>query len=169
MGMSLTVMNALSTVAMSWLNTKSSPFGTLVAQKKFDKLDELFFATVKQSMILIVLACSFAFGGLLLCSHYLPKLAARVLTPWAFGILLLTAIVNQLTFSQAIYLRAHKAEPFLPVSICAALVEGCSTYLLGRYLGANAVAIGFFLITCCLVPWTTYIFQERRTMWHMIA
>ena len=46
MGMSLTVTGALSAVALAWMNTKSSPFGALVAQRKFDELDRLFFRTL---------------------------------------------------------------------------------------------------------------------------
>jgi hypothetical protein len=166
MGMSLTVMGALSALSMAWINTKASPFGVLVAQKKFEQLDRLFFTTLKQSMALIALACAAVFAALLLCSNYLPRVADRVLTPRAFLLLLLTAIVNQLIFSQAIYLRAHKAEPFLAVGICAALVEGCCTYLLGRFASVNAVATGFFVVTCLLAPWTTYIFQQKRKQWH---
>ena len=166
MGMSLTVMGALSTVAMAWMNTKSSPFGTLVAQRKFVELDSLFFRTLKQSLLLLALASGTVFGGLLLCTRYSPKLASRVLSPWVLGLLLLTAMVNHIIFSQAIYLRAHKAEPFLIAGLCAAIVEGCSTYLLGRFVGVEAVAIGFFIATCCLVPWTTHIFLQKRRAWH---
>ena len=166
MGMSLTVTGALSTVALAWMNTKSSPFGALVAQKNFRELDLLFFRTLKQSTLLMVTACGFVFTGLLLCSHYLPRLAGRVLTPWAFGLLMLTAILNHFVFCQALYLRAHKAEPFLVIGIVASVVMACTTYLLGRFVGVNATAAGFFVTTACLSPTTVYIFLRKRAQWH---
>jgi O-antigen/teichoic acid export membrane protein len=166
MGMSLTVMGALSTVALAWINTKSSPFGALVAQREFQQLDRLFFRTLRQSTLLLAGCCAVVFCGLLLCAHYAPRLAARVLTPWAFGLLLLTAVMNHVLFSQAIYLRAHKAEPFLVAGVCAAIVMACSTYVMGRFLGVNAVAAGFFVVTLVTTPITTYIFLTKRTLWH---
>jgi len=170
MGMSLTVTGALSTVALAWMNTKSSPFGALVAQKEFEKLDKLFFRTLKQSLLLMVVACASVFSGLLLCSHFFPKLAGRVLSPWAFGLLMLTAIMNHIVFCQALYLRAHKAEPFLVLGICGAIVMVCSTYLLGRFVGVNAVAVGFFVATSIMgPPLTTYIFLKKRAQWHTLS
>jgi len=170
MGMSLTVTGALSTVALAWMNTKSSPFGALVAQKEFEKLDKLFFRTLKQSLLLMAVACASVFSGLLLCSHFFPKLAGRVLSPWAFGLLMLTAIMNHIVFCQALYLRAHKAEPFLVLGICGAIVMVCSTYLLGRFVGVNAVAVGFFVATSIMgPPLTTYIFLKKRAQWHTLS
>jgi hypothetical protein len=167
MGMSLTVMSALNAVGMAWMNTKSSPFGTLIAKREFRTLDRLFFRTLKQSLVLMIVACASVFGALLLCARYYPKMAGRVLTPWAFGLLLLTALSNHIVFSQAAYLRAHKAEPFLVSGICGALIMTCSTYLLGRFAGPNAVAVGFFVATSIMgPPLTTYIFLKKRAQWH---
>ena len=166
MGMSLTVTGALSTVALAWMNTKSSPFGALVAQKKFTELDLLFFRTLKQSTLLMVTACASVFVGLLLCSHYWPGLAGRVLTPWAFGLLMLTAILNHIVFCQALYLRAHKAEPFLVIGICGAAIMAASTYLLGRFVGVNATALGFFVATALFTAPVTHIFLKKRREWH---
>jgi hypothetical protein len=166
MGMSLTVTGALSTVALAWMNTKSSPFGALVAKKNFRELDLLFFRTLKQSTLVMVAACASVFAGLLLCSHYWPRLAGRVLTPWAFGLLMLTAIMNHVVFCQALYLRAHKAEPFLVMGICGAAIMAASTYLLGRFVGVNATALGFFVATALFAAPLTYIFLKKRSEWH---
>ena len=43
MGMSLTLTNALITVAISWVNTKAAPFGSMIARKEYVRLDQLFF------------------------------------------------------------------------------------------------------------------------------
>ena len=48
--MSLSLNNALGTVAISWINTKAAPFGAMIARREFyAKLDHLFFRWVKQS------------------------------------------------------------------------------------------------------------------------
>ena len=114
----------------------------------------------------MVTACASVFVGLLLCSHYWPRLAGRVLTPWAFGLLMLTAILNHIVFCQALYLRAHKAEPFLVIGICGAAIMAASTYLLGRFVGVNATALGFFVATALFTAPVTHIFLKKRREWH---
>ena len=43
MGMSLSLANAIQAIAVSWVSTKSAPFGTLIARKEYRRLDETFF------------------------------------------------------------------------------------------------------------------------------
>jgi hypothetical protein len=90
-----------------------------------------------------------------------------VLPPWAFAFLLLATIMNHIVFSEALYLRAHKREPFLGQTIVAAILLSFSTFLLGKYWGANAVTVGYFAI-CALfgLPSATYIFITKRREWH---
>src|SRR5262252_1525837 len=55
MGMSLSLVNAILSVAISWISTKSAPFGTLIARKEYQQLDRTFFKALWQA-----LAVSFA-------------------------------------------------------------------------------------------------------------
>ena len=167
MGMSLSISTAVGIVALAWMNTKASPFGTLVAREKYDELDRIFFRTLKQSTVLLICGCVAVFSGLLLASSIVPKFAGRVLTPWAFGLLLFSAVGNHIVFCQALYLRAHKQEPFLVPGIFGALMIGSATYLLARYGSVNAVAVGYFLGNGMFAPSvTTFIFFKKRREWH---
>jgi len=55
MGMSLSLANAIQAIAVSWVGTKSAPFGTLVARKEFDRLDQVFFQALRQSVAVSIL------------------------------------------------------------------------------------------------------------------
>ena len=60
MGMSMTVTGAIALVSLSWVSTKMSPFGTLIAQRNFKSLDELFFPSLWKSVgVFLVLSISF--------------------------------------------------------------------------------------------------------------
>ncbi len=167
MGMSLAVSNALGTVALAWMNTKASPFGTLIAQRRFDELDRIFFRTMKQSVALLVVACGAVFGGFLACTYLWPRLASRVLPPWALALLLISAVMNHIGFCEAVYLRAHKAEPFLISGLILSLMMGTGTYLLAKYSSVNAVAVWYFVTLGILSPFVaTMIFQRKRKLWH---
>jgi hypothetical protein len=167
MGMSLTVSGAVGVVAMAWMSTKASPFGNLVARNEIDTLDRLFFRTLWQSTILCAIGAAVVFACFLVGSSIDPKLALRFLTPWAFGLLLLTIIINQVIFSEALYLRAHKQEPFLVPSVAGAFITFGTSWVLAKFLGADAVALGCFLTTALIgLPWGTYIFITMRRQWH---
>jgi hypothetical protein len=167
MGMSLSIATSIGAVAMAWMNTKASPFGSLVARGEIAALDNLFFRTLWQSTALLAAGATAFFVVLLAASYKLPHLAMRVLPPWTFALLLLTTIMNHIVFSEALYLRAHKREPFLVQTVVTAIILGCTTFLLGKFSGANAVTVGYFAIGIILgFPSATYIFIRKRREWH---
>ncbi len=167
MGMSLTIANALGTVALAWMNTKASPFGTLIAQRRFEELDHIFFRTMKQSIAILVCASTLVFGGLLTCTYLAPKMTSRVLPLWALALLLLTSIMNHLVFCEAVYLRAHKAEPFLISSLVFSILMGAGTYFLARFSTLTAVVLWYFLaLGICSPIVASVIFLRKRQDWH---
>lgn len=168
MGMSLSIASALSTVALAWMNTKASPFGTLIARREFRKLDELFFRTLRQSIALLAVGAGVMLLGLRVVGSYYPHWASRVLQLPLFAVLLATVLCNHVVFSQAIYLRAHKREPFLPLSVAVGITTACSTILLGKWWGAQGVTIGYFCTSGLFgLAFATSIFLTKRQQWHI--
>ena len=167
MGMSLTIATSIGAVAMAWINTKASPFGTLVARGEIEQLDAIFFRTLWQSTALLVCGAAAFFVVLIVAGSHFPRLTARVLPPWAFALLLLTTVMSHVVFSEALYLRAHKQEPFFTQAITVAILLGSTTWLLGKYSGVGAVTIGYFSIGGIFGLLSgTYIFLTKRRQWH---
>ena len=170
MGMSLSIASALSAVALAWINTKASPFGTLIARHEFGTLDRLFFRTLWQSALLLAIGVVALLLGLAVVTQRFPHLAARILPMPIFALLLATSFCNHIVFSEAIYLRAHKREPFLAVSIAVGVLTACSTLLLGRFWGASGVTLGYFCTSGLFgLAFGTYIFVTKRRQWHKIS
>jgi len=167
MGMSLSIVSSIGAVAIAWMNTKASPFGNLIARGEIAALDKLFFRTLWQSTLLLAAgALAFILVLLIVVSRF-PKFGLRVLPPWAVALLLLTTIMTHVVFSEALYLRAHKREPFLLLSVIGAILLATATLLLGRFWGANAVTVGYFMITAAFgLPWGTYVFLTKKREWH---
>jgi len=166
MGMSLGITNLLSSVAISWVNTKAAPFGRMIARKEYAALDKIFFRAVAQSLGVCGLLASIAWFAVLTLNFYHLKLANRMLAPLPFGIFLLTMVVNHTVFSEAIYLRSHKQEKLLLQSVIGAICIGLSTYLLGARFGAVGLVSGYFAISVVGLGTATYTFLHYRRVWH---
>jgi hypothetical protein len=170
MGMSLTIASALSAVAIAWMSTKASPFGILVARHEYETLDRLFFRTFWQSTFLLIAGAVVLLLGLGYVTLHSPHLAVRVLPLPVFGLLLATVFCNHIVLSESYYLRAHKREPFLPLSIAVGVLTTCSTLLLGKFWGATGVTLGYFCTGGIFaLGYGTFIFITKRRQWHKTA
>ena len=170
MGMSLTIATALSAVAIAWINTKASPFGLLIARRDYVTLDRLFFRTLWQSSCLLLSAVLFLLTAMALFGGTVPHLIGRVLPLSSFAILLATVLCNHILFSEAIYLRSHKLEPFMKMSVIVGLLTAVSTILTSKYCGMQGVVLGYFCINGIFgLAIGTTIFQKKRREWHCNA
>jgi uncharacterized MnhB-related membrane protein len=167
MGMSLSITTSIGAIGVAWIGTKASPFGNMIARGENAALDKVFFRTLWQSTVLVATAAAGCFLCLLIGNQRFPQLAVRVLSPWTFALLLLTMVLNHFFFGEALYLRAHKREPLLVQSVVVAFVLGLCTVILGKLFGANAVAVGYFLLGGVVrLAWATYVFLTKRRDWH---
>lgn len=169
MGMSLSLANAILNIAISWISTKSAPFGTLIARKEYQVLDRTFFQALWQAFAVSLAGALTAWLGCIYLNIEHLRFALRLLDPSTLGLLLIIMITNVVIFSEAIYLRAHKQEPFLINSIVGAIDVTIFTLVFGRYYGARGIAV-----SCCIgnvvgLVWATYVFQKYRRLWHSLG
>jgi hypothetical protein len=166
MGMSLSLANAIQAIAVSWVGTKSAPFGTMVARKEYRRLDQTFFQALWQAVAVSIAGGLTAWLGCVYLNLEHIRFAQRLLDPISIAMLMLTMIVNVIIFAQAYYLRAHKQEVFLANAIVGALAVTAFTLIFGRLYGARGI-----VISCCIgnfpgLVWSTLIFQKYRRLWH---
>ncbi len=80
---------------------------------------------------------------------------------------MLSIFLNHLLYSEALYLRAHKREPFLLLSVIVALICCANTLVAGRLWGATGVTVGYFVCGGVVnLAGGTYIFIRSRRIWH---
>lgn len=163
MGMSITITAYLWTIVLAWTSTKATPFGQMIARGEFARLDESFFRTLRQSIAALVALVALCMVGILAVQHLFPRLAARMLSPALFVLLLATALSTFVVQSMAIYLRARKREPFLFQSLIVALFTSVGVYLLIPRWGLLGSAITYFVSTGFIgLVLATAIFQKWR-------
>lgn len=167
MGMSLSVVSGISALALAWVGTKSAPFGHLIANKEYAELDKLFFRSLKQSIVVIGTSGILFFLLTLYLYNTKHSFSHRLLEPLPLSFLIAATFVNHFVVSQAIYLRAHKREPFLWISITNGTLVGLSTFFLGRCYGTIGMMMGYFIINLVIgLGVGSWIFFKCRRTWH---
>jgi len=166
LGMSFSIGNALMSISMAWMSTKAPQFGTLVATRDYVCLDRLFKLTLSRSFYVMA-----AIGIMLCLVNYILhvrsiQFSSRVLDPLPFTLLIMTTILNYVTYAQSAYLRAHKQEPFLLISLVSAGLIAALTFILAKSYGALGIMAGYFAV-CAIIGfgWGSVIFFSKRREW----
>jgi O-antigen/teichoic acid export membrane protein len=166
MGMTWSLVSVLSAVGSAWISPRVPQLGMLVAQKRYADLDALFW---RLTLIVSTTAVLGAVGIWLLVVglyHYHQFLAQRLLPPLPTALFLLASIIYTASGPMAAYLRAHKKEPLLLVSVILGISMGLSTWLLGKYYSALGMAVGYLTIYAMVFPMIVFVWQRRRKEWH---
>lgn len=169
MGMSLSLTGAITNLAVSWISTKSSPFGGLIADQKYVELDRLFFPALIQSTLVAIFSGLILWVGAFSLQQLNHPFSSRLVELLPLSLLLFASACNVYIFGLSIYLRAHKKEPFLVISIIGGILTGLSTYFLGRDYGIIGMSAGYCFVNFTVVVIAgTWIFIDKRKKWHSI-
>jgi len=166
MGMTWAFVGALVAMTTGWVLPNAPRFGILIAQQRYAELDRKFWR-----MVVIVLGVTSAgAAGIWALVFYLNQVhhpfALRLLPPAPTAYLLLATIIFSVSLPMSTYLRAHKKEPLMALSVTHGLLTGIAVLVLGRYCGADGVAIGYLVVTACVTPFVALIWYRRRAEWH---
>jgi len=171
MGMTLTALNAILGFTLSWVITKVPTFSGFIAQKKYHQLDTLFNRTLLQSswinatfligMFLVIFTIRYfniEIGGKNFGDRFLPYFSMLMM--------MLSILLNHIIASLATYLRCHKREPMMIVSITIGILCSLSTIFLGQYFGVMGMTTGYLILTLIGFIWTYFIFLTNKRKWH---
>ena len=166
MGMTWGLVSVLISMVYSWISPKVPQFGILIAKKQYKELDNLLWRTIK-----IVISVAMA-GAVVICFavYALNKighpLATRFLPLSTVEIFILAQIILIISLPFSTYLRAHKKEPLLYVSVASGIFIVLSNLILGKYYSAFGMAIGYLLVNLVLVSIVIIIWYRCRIEWH---
>lgn len=165
LGITLAVFNALLTVGMSWVNAKVPAMAAHVSRRERQQLNGLFVAVTGRAIVLTAGAALLVVLALLVLEGLYPLAAQRFASVPVALCLAVVTVANAFIFSAAAYMRAHKEEPMLAVSLVTAGVTLVAT-VMGSGLGVLPMMLLYMLVTVVLaLPWTTALFRRyyRRT------
>ncbi len=166
MGITWSLVGVLTATSGAWVSPKAPKFGMLIATRKWEELDRLFWKLTKIVAGVAGLGGAAIWAGVCLLYGLDHKYAVRVLPPLPTGLFLLATILVTVSMPMSTYLRAHKKEPLLALSVLAGIATGISTILLGKQYGATGMAAGYLLVNIFSIPAVAVIWYRFRARWH---
>lgn len=170
MGMSLSIAGYMAGLVLPWITTKATPFGRLIAARQFQGLDRLFLRTLSQALVVFTMIALVADVGVALLTVVAPRLAARMVSPQLFAVLVLAAGANCVVQSLGILLRSFKREPFLWQSMAVASFTLLVAVLTAPRWGDTGVTLGYLVATVGIsLPSALTIFVRARRRYLVIS
>jgi O-antigen/teichoic acid export membrane protein len=166
MGITWSFVAALGPISSCWLYPRVPQFGMLIARKEYDELDRLFWRITKIVVGITILGAAVIWSMIVILNRMNHPLAERFLPPLATGIFLLTQVLMSISIPFSSYLRAHKKEPLLVLSVITGVLTGLFTLVLGKYYSVIGIAIGYLCINVILIPFVIVIWYRCKVAWH---
>lgn len=167
MGMTLSFISLVQGLSGTWLQPKVPKFGMLIARREFDLLDRLWWRTTRAVILVASVAAMAGWGTLAVVSALGLPIATRLLGLLATGLFLVGAVTMAGVYCITAYLRAHKREPLLAMSLTTAVLMGVLSWQFGSRFGATGVAAVYLFVTLAVaLPWQLAIMMRARQVWH---
>jgi len=134
-GMSWGIAGALAGVALMWSTPRGPQFAVMIANRDYKKLDQILFRIMAITVAILLSAALIAWlvvYGLNVINH---PFAVRVLPPLPMALLLIGVMVANSLHPMSVYLRAHKREPYMAISVAGGILTGLLAMILGLDLG----------------------------------
>lgn len=171
MGMTITVLNAILMLTLSWVSTKVPTFSVLIARRQYIELDKLFNTALIQSTILNVFGLCVFFFLVFVLRHFQIAINGkpfgdRFLDYKSMLFMAIPITLNHIIAAWATYLRCHKKEPMLVQSIVIAVMCSASTFIFGYAFGVTGITAGYLVISFVSFAWTYFTFKTNKHSWH---
>jgi O-antigen/teichoic acid export membrane protein len=165
MGATMQLVNSLNALAYAWVGTKAPRYGMLISRRQFEELDHLFFKSTAQAVGICAAGGLALLAGLMFVQAHFA-MGARFLGVGPTSLLVLATVVNQVIFSQAVYLRAHKREPFMWLSLVNGMATALLVVVLGWFFNAWGVCVAYCFVQVAILAWAWAVWKHCRRTWH---
>lgn len=167
MGMTLVALSGILSISMSWINTKVSSFSSHIAMKNYSNLDFIFNKAIKQTSIISAVSLFFFILFVYFLQYNNYDAGKRFLPIPLIVLLSISTFINQFVGALGTYLRCHKQEPFLIMSLIMAVLTISSFYISGIFFGVYGIVVSYALIITGSLFWGLNIFNSKKKEWHL--
>jgi hypothetical protein len=167
MGMTIAVITGVASISMSWITTKIPLLSTFIAKKDYKNLDDTFQKIFINSIGINVFFMTVVIILVQVARYYDMAIGNRFLSFVPLVFMCTASLANQAIFALATYLRCHKKEPMLALSIAMGILVCTSTMVFGEKFGVYGITTGYVALTLFVgLLGTIFIFVIKRKEWH---
>jgi O-antigen/teichoic acid export membrane protein len=164
--MTWNIVIALGSLAATWLSPKIPTFAILIAEKKYIQLDVLLWKLFKIISSVMVFISFSAWGVVYILPMLNLKIASalssRLLPPLSLGVLLAAHALITISTPFSTYMRAHKKEPLMVISVLSGILVAISTFVFGQKYGAIGVSLGYLGVNSITIPMVFLVWYRFR-------
>ena len=161
-GISIALWTAGYNIAISWITAVTPRLNMLIAEKRWTELDCEFYNSLLRSIATMAIG-GFAFFIIEYAMYHHFYLFQRIMSPSGMLILFAAWLLQVFVNSIAIYLRAHKKEPLVVISVFNVFIVLFGTLLCVRYLNSNYIFWGFLAGSIFQTLAVYRIFKQYQT------
>ena len=166
-GITYSIFTTISSVANNWVFTKVPKFNMHAALKDVNSLNILFKRSSLQGFSVLIFLYMVFILALFFLKIYLPNIAVRFMDIKLTILFMIPQIAQYFIGILATYLRAHKEEPFMWVSVLMAFL------LIGSVFGILSLKLGLEILFYVLIiiywiiilPIALKIFFDKRKLY----
>jgi hypothetical protein len=161
LGMAMSVFSSITALGLSWINAKAPNFTMHISRGESDALNQLFQAVALRSIVATGLPSFVIVTLVALCNHFDVVAVNRIAPAGTLFWIACAATANTAVYAAALYMRAHREEPMLPVSVVSALATVACIFLLRD--DVNHMMLGYAAVCSLLgLPWTWFLLNTYR-------
>ena len=158
-GFAFAIFNAVFGISSTWVSAQFPKFGHLISRGQKNNLQKVFKTAAIKSQITITFAIVSGIIIFLTLKSINSDLLSRLPTFFQFSLIASVTFINTYINSIASFMRAHKKEPLLVISIVQAILM--VIVLLNAELGILFLLLGYNFINFFVVAiWATLKFRK---------
>lgn len=160
LGIALAIFNALMSVGVSWINAKMPALTTHVTRGERAELNRTFDSVARRAVAFTAAGSA----AVLLVVYVVGVLGVphvdRIADLPTLVCIAISTSATTLIYAGAAYMRAHREEPMLPVSVVGGVVTLVTSYFASQH-GVFVTMLAQTTITLVIsLPWTIRLFQS---------
>lgn len=160
-GLSMSIWTAIMSISNIFLVARTPQINILISKRKWEQLDkELKNIFIKMISVYILGMISFFVLNKFLCNVFF--VFQRLLDVYSMLILSVCWLLQLIINFMATYLRAHKKEPLMNVSIFGAIYTFGITFFIVNNYSNEYFFLGFLSKSILTLPYVIYIFYLQR-------
>jgi hypothetical protein len=166
MGFSWNFIGAITAFTSVILAVKTPGLGIEIAHKNVEKIKQIMRSLILESIIISVGMGVVVISILTFVDLVGWSIGSRILPMGVFIYFIGAAILICLSFPFSIYMRAHKEEPGIWVSLVQGVLVATTILIIGRFYSLELLAQMYFLIMLCSLPFIIYIYLKKKKYWY---